>query len=506
MNKPSLLRAPFWSSQKFTWNKAFFPLLVLIGLAGIGFVLYASRWGAALSDNSYFYIKPARDMLAGLPYRLSPHYAPALPYVLTAIGRLGIDPQNGIRYLNAFCFGLNLFLAGVLVSRLSGKRKAGLAAAWLLLLAQPMIEVHTWAMSEALFISLILGCFSALTAYFQRQSWLWLLLSAVLAGLAALTRYAGVAMIAAGTLALLLAGGSAMRRILSAGAFAVVSGSMFIVYTMGDQAASGEIARFGGLQLVNPSGQSLTDLLYNTLLWVAPGRLVRGREGLAMAGLAVVLVGLAVGYVMARKPKLREVLGWVNARPAIWITLLFALASLFLLYQANLSNAYRSPFDFRLLAPSHLALFLFAFTLVGLAWDRTRRLARGILLIFFVFLSGLYLQRAVDTLRLYHEEGMGFASRYWHESDAVAYLRSLPAGTALASTAPMGVYFASGREAKQAADLTPEQLADWLKAENGYLIFFRSMPFELYGKDEGSYLSRLQLVQEFSDSAVYQGP
>ena len=58
------------------YQKAFFPLLLLLSLAGILLILYATRWGAALSDNSYYYIKPARDMLAGQPYRLSPHYAP----------------------------------------------------------------------------------------------------------------------------------------------------------------------------------------------------------------------------------------------------------------------------------------------------------------------------------------------------------------------------------------------------------------------------------------------
>lgn len=488
------------------YEKAFFPLLILISLAGLMLILYATRWGAALSDDSYFYIKPARDMLAGQPYRLSPHYAPSLPYVLTAIGRLGVDPQNGIRYLNAFCFGLNIFLAGSLVRRISGRAGAGAAAALLVMLAQPMIEVHAWAMSEALFLTFILGCFSALQSYFESESWLWLLLSAVLAGFAALTRYAGVAMIAAGAAGLFLAGPAKFpRRVLSSVVFALVAGLMFGAYAMSDQAASGEIARFGGLQLINPSGQSLTDLLYNTLLWVAPGRLVRGREELAMAGLTVVVIGIWIGYAKASKTPPAD-LDRASAVPSALVLLLFALASLFLLYQANLSNTYRSPFDFRLLAPSHLALLLFAFSIGGMAWEKMHRLLRVVMILVVIFLTGLYLQRAVDTVRLYHDEGMGFASRYWHESDAIAYLRGLPAGTQLASTAPMGVYFASGREAKQVADFTPEQLVEWLQEEQGAFILFRSMPFEIYGKDEHAYLSKLRLVQEFSDSAVYQAP
>ena len=484
----------------------FFPLL-LVSMVGIFLILYATRWGAALSDDSYFYIKPARDMLAGQPYHLSPHYTPALPYLLAGIGWTGIDPQIAIRYLNAFCFGLNIFLSGLIVARISGRRGAGLAAALLVLLAQPLIEVHAWGMSEALFLSLVLSCIYTLHAYFETRNWLWLLLAVILAGLSALTRYAGLALIAAGSVSLVLGGVEKLpRRILIGGFFAAAAGLIFSIYLLGYGAAFGEISHFGGLQFINPSGQSMTNLLYNSLLWVAPGRLVRGHEGWAMVGLGAAVAGLCIGYILLRKLPLRTQVGRVSARPAALVLLLFALASLFLLYQANLSDTYRSPFDFRLLAPTHLALFLLVFVVVGWVWDNIGRLVRGAFLIFFVFLGGIYMQRAVVTVQLYHTEGMGFASRYWHESDAVAYLRGLPAGVELASTAPIGVYFSSGREARQAADFAPEQLEEWLRSEHGYFIFFRSMPFEIYGKDEQSYVSRLRLVHEYSDSAVYQAP
>ncbi len=483
----------------------FFPLLLLFGLAGMLLILYATSWGAALSDDSYFYIKPARDMLAGQPYHLSPHYAPALPYLLTAIGWTGVDPQIGIRYLNAFCFGLNIFLAGYLVYRISGRRGAGLLAAGLVLLAQPMIEVHAWAMSEALFISLVLGCFCALHTHFEKGGWRWLLTAALLAGLAALTRYAGLALIAAGAAGLVLAGSGALpRRILSAVVFTALSSLIFSVYLLGYQPAAGEVSRFGGLQLINPSGQSLTDLLYNSLLWFAPGRLVRGREGWATAVVALIAAGLWAAYMLSKKISLRDLPRRIGAHPSALVLLLFSLASLFLLYQANISSTYRSPFDFRLLAPAHLALLLLAVAVVGRMWGGLRRIARVALLLAVVLLAGIYGQRAAATVQLYHSQGMGFASRYWHELDAVAYLRGLPAGVKLATTAPMGVYFASGREAVQAADFTPEQLEAWLRSEQGYLVFFHSMPFDIYGKDEQSYLSRLQLVEEYSDSAVYR--
>jgi len=124
----------------------------------------------------------------------------------------------------------------------------------------------------------------------------------------------------------------------------------------------------------------------------------------------------------------------------------------------------------------------------------------------FIYAAGLYAQRALDTLTLYHTKGMGFASEYWHDSDIVTYLRQLPPETTIVTTAPMGIYFASAHESLLFTGYTPDQLSVFLKEKHGVFVYIQSMPFDLYGQNEQAYLSKLRLVKNYSNSAVYQAP
>jgi hypothetical protein len=486
-------------------QKAFIPLLLVLALAGVMIILVATPWGAALSDDSFFYIKPARDLLAGRQIVLSAHHAPGLPFVLAAIGIFGVDPQNAIRFLNAFCFGLNIFLSGWMVSKITRMQGFGLAAALLVLLAQPLIEVHAWAMSEALFLSFILAAITTLARYLEKQQRIWLVVSGLLAGFSGLTRFAGAGMILAGTAVLLLAPGRRFtRRLLDAVIFGALGGLMYAVYPIVSSSASGQVGSMAGFKLAMPSQGSITDLLYNTLLWLMPGRLARGHEAIVMAIVILGMLGLVGLLALLRRSAFQITLRALLAEPAILILALFAAISLFVLYQANISDVYRSPFDFRLLSPTHLAIFLILLSVLGLVWKQTGRWIRAAMLIFFVLTAGIYASRALDTVQLYAERGMGFASSYWHDSDIVQYMRQLPVDTQLITTAPMAVYFSTGRETLSFANYTPEQLSTALKEKGGYFVLFNSMPFEMYGLDQQAYLAKLILVKEYSDSAVYQ--
>lgn len=70
----------------------------------------------------------------------------------------------------------------------------------------------------------------------------------------------------------------------------------------------------------------------------------------------------------------------------------------------------------------------------------------------------------------------------------------------------MGVYFPSACESILFTAYSPDQLAAFLKEKNNVFVFIQSMPFELYGQNDQAYLSRLRLVQNYRDSAVYQAP
>ena len=67
-----------------------------------------------------------------------------------------------------------------------------------MLVAPTMLGIHVMAWSEPLFILLCLLSLIVLSGSIERQKYSWLILAGILASLALLTRFAGVALVAAG--------------------------------------------------------------------------------------------------------------------------------------------------------------------------------------------------------------------------------------------------------------------------------------------------------------------
>lgn len=482
-------------------------LAIIFGFIGALMVLYATTWGAALMDDSYYYIKPARDLLTGVPMTLSSHYPPALPILLAGIGLTGIDPLDGVRYLNALIFGVNIFLSFVLVRQASGRAWAGVAAAVLVTLAQPTFEIHAWAMAEGLFITLTLTTFLVVARYLRAPRPAWLVTGALLAGLSMLTRYAGSATIGTTALIILLYPGRPWkRRLLDALLFGALAAGLFALYPLSMASVSHEFEKFGGLRFNGFDVNDLRAMFYNTLLWLAPGRLLRGREEYILAGIVALIAATLAALLVLRRQALLAWLRRVWSSPIPALLVVFAGSSLFLLYQSHLSPQYSSPYDSRLLAPTHLALVLLVVILIALAWDGIGRWLRGLSLVVLVVLLGLYAQRSYETAQLYHETGMGFAARYWHESDLIDFTRGLDADTTLVTTAPYGMYFVTGYKTELFNAYSPEELAAYLRDKGGYFILVESMPMAMFGSDEQPYTSKLVLVKTLSNARVYRAP
>ncbi len=76
-------------------------ILSVFSLIGTLIILYSTVCGAALSDDSYFYISSGRNLLSGNGFDLSSKVPPALPLLLSLIGLFKVDPLSSIRWLNA---------------------------------------------------------------------------------------------------------------------------------------------------------------------------------------------------------------------------------------------------------------------------------------------------------------------------------------------------------------------------------------------------------------------
>jgi len=478
--------------------------LVILGALGTLLILVATRWGVGLRDDSFYYIQPAREILAGRPFFFHPHFPPFLPLVVTAVSLFGSEPLASLRYLNAALFGVNIVLSGVIVRRLTSAPAFGALAALLVLVSPVTAEAHAWGMSEPLYFTLALLNFYWLGRYFELPGLRWLLLAGAMAGLAFWTRYVGVALLGAGLLALLLHPRLPLaRRLRDCLAYGTIGSIPIFLYALRNLTVIGQPVNYRGFEWQPMVGKELAETLYTFLLWFMPGRLARGREELAAYALIGGLLALLAAFFFLNRPVFRSVWHTARSSPLLSLLLWFMATTFGVLYAAHYAVAYKSPFDSRLTSPIHLGMLLALAGLSAWLWRSGGRWLKFAVAAAACLLVLLYLPRTLDMTRYFYQHGAGFAARYWHESETIAYIRQRP-DLPIISTAPFGIYFWANRlTAVVSAYDTGIALQSFLRESGAVLIVFHTMPLDMYGIDEKEYLRGLQKLIEMDDSTIY---
>lgn len=179
-----------------------------IGLTGFFSVLMlTAKMGVGIPSDACFYIRMARCMngldLCTDSYLtenlLWQHFPPLFPIVLAFIHLFGRpDFLIEARWVNALLFGLNIFLVGKLVYKYSGSLWLSAVGALWMIVKIDVIDVHTEAMSEPLFIFLALLWMVFLIDYLETRKAVFLWACAIAAGLSFLTRFFGVSLVLTG--------------------------------------------------------------------------------------------------------------------------------------------------------------------------------------------------------------------------------------------------------------------------------------------------------------------
>jgi len=187
--------------------------IALLSLFGAWLIFYGtalSPWGGS---DSVEYLVSARNILRGIGigyfspngvfYWISLH-PPFYPIMLGAVSRLGLDLIDAARWLNIVLFALIIGLSGILFWRYSSSPALAVLAGLLIMAFPEMLNMSTAAMSEPLFIFLCILEALLLIQYFRTNRRRFLLLAALVAGLASVARYVGIALIGAGAVSVYL--------------------------------------------------------------------------------------------------------------------------------------------------------------------------------------------------------------------------------------------------------------------------------------------------------------
>jgi hypothetical protein len=483
-----------------------FWLVGLFALAALGviLVLIVTRWGAFVSDDSYYYIKPVRDALAGRGFNPSPIFAPGLPLALFPFGWLGLDPLVGVRWLNALLFGVNIVLGGLLVKRMGASNGFVLLAAVWVALAENALEAHAWAMSEALCITFTLLALYLTVAYLQAPR-AWLLVTAALAAAGAcLARYAAIPVVAAIGLAVLIFHPRPQwtKRLLDAAVFGALSLLPMGVYILRSAFLLGRPLYYNAYTSQPFTLDNAIWYLYNTLSWFVPGRFLRGHELLAGAGVLIGLVGILVAWGLYRR---RKAAAPLQLSVGLWLLLLYVLMNYLLLYFAR-GFSMLAIYNARYLVPPLLVFLLTVAYLLERFWHSNGRLGRTAVALFCIAFSLYYAYRAADYTGRISQTGLGYLNSGWHVSETIPFLEQHPE-IPIVATGDVGIYFWTGRLPKVITGFENlDAMRTYICQNDGLLVIMKQMPTEIYSLDQAAVVGNLELAQELNDSTIYRCP
>ena len=512
-------------------------LAVLAALSAALALLRQSTHGFALISDAVTYVSVARNLLAGegfIRWNGAPFGAvwpPGYPLLL-ALASLGrFDPVAVAGPLNAALHGAAVFAAGHWLRQRITSRFLVFWSCLVLAGAAPLLNLAATMMAESPFILCVTLALSQLDRFLIHGRVRHLATAAAYAGLAALTRYPGLPLIAAGA-ALLAAqpGARLWIKALRASAFALVALAPIGAWLYRNYRVTGT---FTDMDRFPPSDRTLagnvSEMLQILTQWVlfAPMNAITAEGGwAALLALTALLALAGLGLFLWRRDADNR-----NDYGALLICAAFVLVYAGFIAVATLSRTLSPPTYNRYLAPTYIPL-LFAFVFTA---DKARRQLRArpdaprarngqdpfrrLAYAWPSLLKALLLVWAGYSL-LFSAHASAFPSRPKNllrmaASPTIQYMQAhLATGWIFSNLANQTYMLADRRTQHRWLPGRLDDLAPWLaarrqRADDSYVIFFhgrhpdRYYPYRFNAADLRAQAD-LALLADLADGAVFR--
>ena len=202
--------------------------MAILGAAHV--LVRTSTYGAGIGADSVSYLSTAANLIAGNGLQdfrgagLLP-WPPLFPLLLAAMGLVGIEPLDAGRLVNVASCGLIILVSGLWLRRRLRSPFLAMGAVLALATSYPLGYFSSFILTDAIFVLFTLLALMRMESFSNRNvRWKPLALAALFTALAALTRYAGIAVVVTGVLMLLLyAGGTLADRLNRAAVYGAIS-------------------------------------------------------------------------------------------------------------------------------------------------------------------------------------------------------------------------------------------------------------------------------------------
>ena len=490
--------------------------------------------GPGVGGDATIYITSAKNLVRGIglglinpdgSFRLIPYFPPFYPLVLSLFAMLHMDVVTAARWLDILLFAGTVFIVLKTTDDFLHNWQFSLALGMLLAVSPVLVPVYSWVMSEPLSIFLgILALVLALQAWKQPQKKFLLHLSALFAGLSALTRY-GAVVYAAAIFGLLLFywHGKFLQRMKSALLYALESALPLIIWMIVDLKLTDTVSSRSVPTLAGIGARFVgffIDIKSVILFWLLPDSWITdpfypGWMNTLIVIVFILALGIGSWFLIKRTDS--------NADMQRLTVGLVLFCGLYVLMTLVIVLATYPPITIgtRMFSPMNLMVLWLLVLILYAIWQAGKKeplisTAALLAVIIFTLWSGWRGARIIDYNRT---TGLGFQSAQWQSSDLISYIQSIPEDKALVSNEEMAVLYLTGRRAYPLAEIYFDQSvfdfysygtgqspdAGELQFRQGaYLILFNS----IYDQLSGLYGNRTEeRINQMTDGLklVYHG-
>ncbi|MGQ9684667.1 MAG: hypothetical protein ACUVX9_19265, partial [Anaerolineae bacterium] len=419
------------------WIRAAFAgAVALCVLAGVGMLALATRHGVGLGSDSALYLAAAGNWLRGLGLSwvrgggeatLVTHYPPLYSLLLAGLQMLRVPQLDAARAVNLTFFAVSGIAVGALAARLTGSRMLGLVGLGLFLFCGEVIQVHSWAMSEALYIGLA-SIGAVVVSLYLRNRRAWSLVAAAVAlALATMTRYVGLSLPLAAALAIASDDlGVRSRPLRNAGIFLALSMAPAVLWLGWSAVWAGSPGgRVPGwsLAILPELARQVTSTVLN---WFLPLRLVRLLDAFPPAGVMLAAAALACLLALWLVRRGRLVRGDHSiSHGEVLLPNLWALLHIGGLLAAAVFTFPETHVNERTLSPAYPFLVIALLVLAGSLWRSRKWLLRAMLVAAIFLLIRNKVVYAYWVVHGLQQDGQRYASAAWRASPTIAALREL---------------------------------------------------------------------------------
>jgi hypothetical protein len=515
--------------------------IFLIGILGSLVIIYSTRWGPWVFSDSTGYIVSARNLIAGHglglfgpsgafhPLTLHP---PFFSLLLSVFGWIGVNLVTAARWMNVILFGLTIILIGLSIFAVTHSSWLSIISSILIFSMPELIDIYSGAMSEPLFLFTGLTSLSLILWFLVNNRRLVLLVAAIACGLSIITRYAGFAFMIAGITGLFFFTHKTWKhRIIDDFIYGSV-GSLFVIAWL--TWLKLQSVDDHSVQLVTNLIEQLKNFRLNVMeifwSWLPfTSLLPRYTYNLAKNYLIIAVVLLLILTSLTIWKESKKNVKMIDSSIGLayaCMMIVFAIAYLVILAFSYIYTLPTPDLIIRTLLPVHITLsigfFMFCFLIIK-SWPSIKWLPL-IPILLAVVISISYIHNSLDIALQYHQNGLGYTSRNWRDSETIHTVEQLPSNITLISNESAAVLFYTNRPAYDISEITngksqsftrygddptdPAQSA--FRSEGAALVLFNSSFWQfssLYGDQTAKrleYLTQgLYLYAQLKDGAIY---